>query len=70
MHLDSKIQEIIPKRFAYLINKGMHNISLFIRFESLGANISSILNSVCIYLYIIYYKNDLFCLDSVLCSFI
>ena len=60
MHPKFKIQEIFPEGFANPINKRVHSTSLFIRFTSLEAYVSCILNSVCINLYITYYKNAFF----------
>ena len=60
MHPEFKIQEILPERFANPINKRGHSTSLFIRFASLEGNISCILNSVCINLYITCHKMSCF----------
>ena len=70
MHPEFKIQEIFPERFANPINKQVHyTLSLFnVRFSSLEGNISSVLNPMCINLYITYHKNN-FYLQTLLYSF-
>ena len=57
MHTEFKIQEIFPSRLANLINKLVLYSRLFIGFANLSGNISSILNSGCINLYL----SDFFC---------
>ena len=63
--LSLKYRKIFPKRFANPMHKRVHNTRLFIRFASLEGTISCILNSVCINLYTIYHKHDLFSSDSI-----
>ena len=58
--LSLKYRKNFPERFANPINKRVHSTSLFRIFASLEGNISCILNSVCINLYITYHRNDLF----------
>ena len=57
MHTEFKIQEIFLSRPANLINEVVLCTHLFIRFASLSKNISCILNSGCINLYILLTRN-------------